>query len=220
MPDSPTQDKQDSAPPRNDTPVPGVLYTLARKLSYVRHWETRRLLRRQKTAAALVALEKRLQPADILRYLADRHHQEQTFFWVRFAPFLALNAAVFGIVSQRPPTNPLPLAIGGTFLAAFWLFIQWKSLEYVDLAKEPYFAYLRHLGVPWHHEPQTLDATDPSPTELGMDRAVSSILPPESMRDRLTTFLLNSPNSTWLAVVSSAGVFTLWLWWLLAILFA
>lgn len=196
---------------------------LALKLPYVRRWQTRQLWRRRHTLSALVALEdtKRLQPAEILRYLADRHNQEQNFFWHRFAPFLAANVVAFGVISQKTLAHPLSLAIGGTGLAAFWLYIQWKSLEYVDLAKEPYFAYLQHLGFPWHHEPYTLESADPPPpNDPAPANPVKDVLGSWSTADRLTALLHNALNSTRIAVAVCAGVLVVWMCWLFSILWA
>ncbi|MCC6909252.1 MAG: hypothetical protein IT430_15030 [Phycisphaerales bacterium] len=86
---------------------------------------------------------------DVLAFLGDQLHAEQSHYWNRWAALAALHAALLVVAVETSGWARTLTAVFGIGLAVVWIAIQARSREYVNRWKPFFHSYRRAQGLAW-----------------------------------------------------------------------
>ena len=111
---------------------------------------------------------------EVLSFLADQLHGEQSHYWSRFAALAALHAGLLVVAVETSGWARGLTSLLGIGLALVWLAIQERSREYVERWKPAFHSYRRKQRLRWKSErqdissPEQIESRKWSSTKLAM----------------------------------------------------
>ena len=104
---------------------------------------------------------------DVLSFLGEQLHAEQSHSWSRWAALAALHAGLLVVAVETSGWARALTALLGVGLAVIWLAIQKRSREYVERWKPLFHSYRRRQQLLWTEEKDSSgDGRKWSSTEL------------------------------------------------------
>ena len=114
---------------------------------------------------------------DVLSFLGEQLHAEQSHYWSRWAALAALHAGLLVVSVETSGWARTLTALVGICLTIVWLRIQAKSRVYVERWKPFFHPYRRHQGLRFLGEPEGGEARPKPSTKLAMTVPWALLLP-------------------------------------------
>ena len=81
---------------------------------------------------------------DQFQFLMERQVAEQGFYWQRFTAFAAINSGFLVLLAGTE--SHIFLKFAGLVASVLWLFVQWKSRNYVEAQKNEFWDQAEDRG--------------------------------------------------------------------------